>query len=242
MARQRQQPSPIGASIILGILLALGMWLGGMQMYRAVVAWKQADRYVSVKGLAERDVKVDLVLWPISFSVSAPTLDELHDALHGSERKIRDFLSRHGFSESDISVVPPTVTDRWEHLFGDNRPVERYTAEGVVLLRTTRVDDVKAAMPKIDELVKEDVLLGRSWEHRPQFIFTQLNDIKPEMIAEATEEARKAAQQFAEDSGSRVGKIRTANQGYFTIDDVDSYTPDVKRVRVVTTIEYSLLD
>lgn len=236
------RPNYTRAAVILGVLLALGMLLGGMQLKRAVIAWKEADRYVNVKGLAERDVKADLVLWPISFSVSAPTLDELHDALHRSETKIRAFLVRHGASEEEISIVPPTVSDRWEHLFGDNRPDDRYTAEGVVLLRTGRVDEVKETMPKVDELVKEDVLLGRNWEHEPQFLFTKLNDIKPSMIAEATDEARKAAQQFAEDSGSRVGKIRTASQGYFTIDDVDSYTPDMKRVRVVTTIEYSLLD
>lgn len=230
------------SAIILGTLLAFGMLLGGMQLTRAVIAWKQADRIVTVKGLAEREVKVDLVLWPVSFTVGSPTLDGLHDALHASETKIRSFLLRHGFSEDELSVVPPTVTDRWEHLFGDNRPEDRYTAEGVVLLRTGRIDEVKATMPKIDELVKDDVLLGRSWEHRPQFIFSSLNDIKPEMIAEATREARKAAQQFAEDSGSRVGKIRSAQQGYFTVEDLDTYTPDIKRVRVVTTIEYTLLD
>lgn len=230
------------AALFLGLLLALGMLLGGMQLTRAVVAWKQADRFVSVKGLSERDVKVDLVLWPISFTVNAPTLDGLHDSLQGAEGKIRAFLLRHGFSEDEWSAAPPIVTDRWEHYFGDNPPADRFMAEGVVLLRTEKVDDVKATMPKVDELVKEDVLIRRSWEHQPQFIFTRLNDIKPEMIAEATQEARKAAEQFAEDSGSRVGKIRTASQGYFTVEDLDSYTPDVKRVRVVTTIEYSLLD
>lgn len=238
MPHQRQTR----AALILGSLLAVGMLLGGMQLKRAVIAWKQAERYVSVKGLAERDVKVDLALWPLGFSVSAPTLDALHEALHRAEARVRDFLLRHGFSTEEMNAVSPTISDRWEHLFGDNRPTDRYHAEGVILLRTNRVDEVKATLPKVDELVKDGVLLGRNWEHRPQFIFTQLNDIKPAMIAEATQEARKAAQQFAEDSGSRVGKIKTANQGYFTVDDVDSFTPDVKRVRVVTTIEYLLLD
>lgn len=227
--------------VILGVLLAFGMLLGGMQLKRAVVAWKEADRVVTVRGLAEWDVKVDLALWPISFSVTASSLDGLHDALHSSETKIRAFLLRHGFDEDELSTVPPTVSDRWEHYYGDNPPTDRYRAEGVVLLRTEKVDVVKATMPKTDELVKEDVLISHSYEHRPQFIFTSLNDIKPDMIAEATEEARKAAQQFAEDSGSRVGRIRTAQQGYFTIEDLDSYTPDVKRVRVVTTIEYTLI-
>lgn len=237
-----QRQNSVWSAIFLGTLLAIGLFLAGAQMKQAVRIWKQADRIVSVKGLSERDVKVDLVLWPLSYSVSAPSLDQIHDALQSSESKIRAFLLRHGFEEDELSIVSPQVTDRWEHFYGDNPPAERYTADGVVLLRTDKVDQVKETMPKVDELVKEDVLLSRSYEHYPQFIFTRLNDIKPEMIAEATREARIAAEQFAEDSGSTVGKIRSAQQGYFTIEDVDSYTPDIKRVRVVTTIEYMLQD
>lgn len=227
---------------VLGLLLALGMYAGGVQLTEAVRVWKQSDRTVTVKGLAERDVPVDLVLWPISFSVRAETLDGLYEALRTTEDKVRNFLYSHGFSEAEISVTQPVVTDRWEHVYGDSRPAEQYSADGVVLLRTGNVEQAKAIMPRADELVKEGVLLSRNWEHRPQFIFTGLNDIKPEMIAEATFEARKAAEQFARDSGSEVGKIRSAQQGYFSIEDLDSYTPDVKRVRVVTTVEYYLLD
>src|SRR5690606_9167170 len=159
------------------------------------------------------------VWFALLFSAAAPpeiyTLS-LHDAL--------PILLRHGFDESELHAVPPQITDRWEHYYGDNPPEIRYTGSGVVLLRTDKVDLVKETMPKVDELVRDDVLVSRSWEHQPQFIFTRLNDIKPEMIAEATQEARKAAVQFAEDSGSRVGKIRTASQGYFTIEDLDQYT------------------
>lgn len=237
-----QRQNYVWPAIILGSLLALGLFLGGIQVKQAVSIWKQADRVVSVKGLSEREVKVDLVLWPLSYTVAAPTLDRLHDALHADDAKIRAFLLRHGFDEAELNAVPPQITDRWEHFFGDNPPADRYTANGVVLLRTDKVDLVKETMPKVDELVKEDVLISRSWEHQPQFIFTRLNDIKPEMIAEATQEARKAAVQFAEDSGSTVGKIRSASQGYFTVEDLDQYTPDIKQVRVVTTIEYLLQD
>lgn len=229
------------AAGVLGVLLAIGLFLGGMQFREAVSVWKQADRVVSVKGLAERNVKVDLVLWPLSYAVGADTLESLHTQLGATEAKIRAFLVRNGFSEDEISTTSPQVTDQWASYYGE-RPTDRYRGEAVVLLRTGQVDLVNATMPKTDELVKEDVLLSRSYEHRPQFIFTGLNDIKPEMIAEATQDARRAAMQFAEDSGSRIGKIRSAQQGYFTIEDLDSYTPDVKRVRVVTTIEYLLLD
>lgn len=229
-------------AVVLGALLAAGLWLGGVQVKEAAALWKQADRVVSVKGLAERDVKVDLVLWPLSYTVSAATLDHLQEQLRGDEQKIRAFLASYGFADEEMTTISPAITDRWESYYGDNLPADRYTAQGVVLLRTNQVDRVKATMPKVDELVREGVLISRSWEHQPQFIFTRLNDIKPDMIAEATREARKAAMQFAEDSGSRVGKIRTASQGYFTIEDLDSYTPEIKRVRVVTTIEYYLED
>ncbi|MGI6083305.1 MAG: SIMPL domain-containing protein [Limnochordia bacterium] len=229
------------AAAVLGILLAAGMLFGGMQMKRAVVAWKQADRFVSVKGLAERDVKADLVLWPLSYSVGAGSLDSLHSLMHEAESKIRAFLVRHGFDEKDITTTIPQISDLWTYA-GEHKPQERYRAESVVLLRTSQVDQVKGVMPKTDELIKEGVLLSHSYEHRPQFVFTQLNEIKPDMIAEATRSARDAATQFAQDSGSRVGKIRSAQQGYFSIEDVDKYTPDVKRVRVVTTIEFLLLD
>lgn len=237
-----QRPSLVWPAIILGSLLALGLFLGGIQVKQAVAVWKQADRIVSVKGLSEREVKVDLVLWPLSYSVAAPSLDQLHAILQAHDAKIRTFLLSHGFEEAELSAVPPQITDRWEHFFGDNPPSDRYSADGVVLVRTDKVDLVKETMPKVDELVREGVLISRSWEHQPQFIFTRLNDIKPEMIAEATQEARKAAMQFAEDSGSTVGKIRSASQGYFTIEDLDQYTPDIKLVRVVTTIEYMLQD
>lgn len=237
-----QRPNFVVPAAVLGVLLAVGMFFGGLQFKEAVAIWKKADRVVSVKGLSEREVKVDLVLWPISYTVSEPSLDLLQSEMRATEEKIRAFLLRYGFEEDEITAAQPVVTDRWEHYYGDNLPSDRYTGQNAVLLRTSKVDQVKEVMPKVDELVKEDVLISRSWEYQPQFIFTKLNDIKPEMIAEATKEARKAAMQFAEDSGSKLGKIRSASQGYFTIEDLDSYTPDIKRVRVVTTVEYMLED
>jgi hypothetical protein len=230
------------SAAVLGVLLALGILLGGVQFKNAVVAWKRADRVVTVKGLAEREVKVDLVLWPISYSVTANSLESLQNMMSRSEEKIRDFLSRHGFDDAEISSTSPQITDLWAQYYGSSQPQERYKAERVVLVRTDKIDQVKMVMPLTNELVKEGVLLSVSYEHQPQFIFTRLNDIKPEMIAEATKNAREAAMQFAQDSGSRVGKIRSAQQGYFSIEDLDRYTPDIKKVRVVTTVEYYLLD
>ncbi|HHW09111.1 MAG TPA: SIMPL domain-containing protein [Firmicutes bacterium] len=227
---------------ILGGLLALGMLLAGMQLPDAVTAWKKADRVVTVKGLAEREVRADLVLWPLSYTVNAHTLEGLYNGQNQSEAKIRSFLTANGFTPEEISTVPLQVRDTWSDYYGDHKPEERYRGEGVVLVRTTQVDRVLEVMPKTSDLIKEGVLLSVNYQYRPQFLFTGLNDIKPDMIAEATQNARQAAEQFAQDSGSRVGKIRSAQQGYFSIEDLDSFTQDVKKVRVVTTIEFYVLD
>ncbi|MCP1328305.1 SIMPL domain-containing protein, partial [Halomonas sp. 707D4] len=120
------------------------------------------------------------------------------------------------------------------------RPDERFRAEATLLLRTDRVADVIQAVPEATALVRQGVLLSPTYEYRTEFLFTGLDAIKPEMIREATADARSAAQQFAEDSGSAVGGIKSATQGYFSIEDLDSYTPQTKRVRVVTTIDYAL--
>jgi hypothetical protein len=229
------------SAAILGILLALGLLLGGTQVKQAVGVWKQADRIVTVKGLAEREVQADLVLWPLSYSVTGTTLESTHAELAKGEEKIRSFLVRHGFAAEDITSTAPQVTDLWTYA-GDNRPKDRYKADGVVLLRTAQVDRVKLTMPKTSELVADGVLISTSWEHKPQYIFTKLNDIKPEMIAEATRNAREAAEQFADDSDSKIGKIRSAQQGYFSVEDLDSYTPEIKKIRVVTTVEYLLVN
>ncbi len=225
---------------IIGGLLALGLIISSALVGNSISNFKKADRAVTVKGLAEREVKANLALWPISFSVSANSLDSLQSQLTVAEGKIHAFLQRYGFSKEDISSAPSQVIDNWADRYNQNTPKERYRAQAVVVVRTKQVDLVKDTMIKTGELVKEGVLLTPSYEHRTEFLFTDLNAIKPEMIAEATQDARRAAMQFAEDSGSKVGSIRSATQGYFSVSDLDNYTPDIKNVRVVTTVEYYL--
>jgi len=120
------------------------------------------------------------------------------------------------------------------------RTMDRYAAEQTVTLRSPRVAAVKEALQRSGELIREGVALMRSYEYNTTFLYTALDEIKPQMIAEATKDARKAAEQFARDSGSRVGAIRNAQQGYFDIQDRDAFSPEIKRVRVVTTIQYFL--
>ncbi len=228
------------SALILGGFLAVGMVWGGSYIKQAAEVWQQAGRSVTVKGLAEREVKADMALWPLHYTVSADDLSGLQAALAEDEQSIRDFLGERGFPAEHISAAPPQVVDQYANLYGNQRPDERYRGEATVLLRTPQVDDVKAAMPHTGELVRAGVLLSPNYDYRTEFLFTGLEAIKPAMIADATADARRAAQQFAEDSGSEVGRITQASQGYFSIEDLDSYTPDIKRVRVVTTIDYAL--
>lgn len=230
----------LGAGV-LGGLLAIGLAWSGSHLEEAAWTWKQADRRVTVKGLAERQVPADMALWPLHYSVTADGLERLQAELAAGEDRIRTFLQAQGFAAASISVTPPSVRDLQAEQNGRQAPPEeRYRAEATVLLRTPRVAEVKAAMPETGALVRGGVLLSPNYQYRTEFLFTGLEAIKPDMIAAATADARRAAEQFAEDSGSQVGAIQRASQGYFSIEDLDSYTPDIKRVRVVTTIDYAL--
>lgn len=232
-----------GASAVLGLLLAAGLALGGYLMGVGVARVRSSERHVTVKGLAEREVPADLAIWPLVFNTTGNELAELHARLDRDTETIVRFLLARGFAAEEISRAAPRVTDfATQGIPREGGPALRYAVEGTVTLRTGRVGAVEEAMQASAELVKEGVTLIRSYESGPLFLFTQLASVKPEMIAAATLDARRAAEQFASDSGSRVGAIRSAQQGYFTIEDRDRYSPAWKRIRVVTTIDYFLED
>lgn len=230
----------IGPALVLGATLAIGLIWSGSYLKDAVQLWKQADRVVSVKGLAEQEVAADLVLWPVSFSVSADSLADLYQVIDTDRNKIRVFLKQAGFNDEELSFAAPVVQDLWANQYGEQRPPSRYKADAVLLVRSQQVDLVKTTQPESAQLVSQGVLLTQSYEHKIQYIFTRLNEIKPQMIADATANARQAAAQFAKDADAEVGAIRSAQQGYFSVSDLDSYTPEVKQVRVVTSVEYLL--
>lgn len=231
--------NPIAAAL-LGGLIALGLAIAGYFVADAAQAIRGSERSVEVKGLAEREVPADLVLWSLSYSVAADELSALHERLAADTAAVRAFLRERDFEDAEISRGEPNITDR-QAGYGEQRG-QRYQAQAVVLVRTDKVDAVKAAQQETQQLVASGVTLSRNYEYPTEYLFTRLNDIKPEMIAEATRGAREAAQQFAQDSGSTVGAIRSARQGYFSIEDRDRLSPHIKRVRVVTTVEYYLVD
>ena len=227
-------------SVLAAVLLAGALVFIGFSLKTGLLEFRGADRIVSVKGLAERELPADLALWPINFSVAGDSLDRLQADVEHQQGLVRSFLLLKRFEEQDIQLSMPKIVDQHANSYGANLPPERYRAEVTVLVRTADVNGVKAGMQTVGELVKSGVALTQSYEFQPTFLFTQLDSIKPDMIADATRDARAAADQFARDSGTSVGAIRRASQGYFSIDDVDPFTPEIKRVRVVTNIDYSL--
>jgi hypothetical protein len=229
--------SPLAAFVLALGLAASGWFIGGGIRY-----FKNAERYVSVKGLAERDVAANLAIWPIVFSVSGNDLSELQLLLESDASKIAAYLKEHGFGVEEFSLSAPRVTDNAAQGGVDGRvPRERYLVEATTILRTGKVTEARRAMERSGALVKEGVRLLRSWEYNTQYFFTDLDKVKPEMIAQATADARRAAEKFAQDSGAEVGGIRRAQQGYFSIEDRDAYSPEWKKIRVVTSIDYFLV-
>lgn len=231
---------PLTVGVIAALLLAIGLALAGWFAAQGMAKLRTDDRFVTVKGSAEKMVDADLVVWPLSQAVGGNDLGGVQTQLEANTRTIRQFLTSAGFKDEEIVVSPPRLEDRWAWSYGDNRPPERYRYSNTVTLRTGRVKEALAVLRRSGEIVAQGVLLNTEEGGGPQFEFTGLNDIKPALIAEATAAARQSAEQFAKDSGARLGGIRSANQGVVSITDRDRGSPQVKTVRVVTTVEYFL--
>ena len=224
-----------------GLAIMVGLVVLGLMIPRAVSVYRSYDRTVDVKGLCEREVKADRVLWPITYKVMADDIRSIYSQLDGRVATIKDFLLSGGISEDEISVSVPSVSDKFANEYGENQRTFRYIAKNVVTVCTDKVDLVLALMARQSELLKKGIVTeSNDWENRVEFSYEGLNDIKPEMIEIATMNAREAAQKFAKDSGSRLGKIKTANQGTFSIVDRDSNTPYIKKIRIVTYVTYYL--
>lgn len=242
MSESRSRPA---AALILGIFIALGLSIAGIFLARGVESAKRFECFVTVKGLSEREVPADLGIWPVRFRVAANDLKSLEDQIATGRKTIHQFLTAAGFKEDEISSSPPQITDA-EAVTNTSsneqtKPAFRYSALVTVLLRSSNVDEIRKAMEKSDQLVQSGVALsGDEYTGRAEFLFTGVNKIKPDMIEEATVNARKAAEKFAADSNSKVGAIRRATQGTFEINDRDSSSPHRKIVRVVTTVDYFL--
>ena len=218
----------------------VGLIVLGLMLPKAVKEFKSYDRTVSVRGLCEREVQADKVIWPIQFKVVGNDLSAVYSDLATKTAAVKDFLTDGGISADQISVATPVVSDKMAQEYGSNDRIYRYVATSTITVCTSDVDKVLALQANQSELLKSGIAMENDWDVKPEFSFEGLNDIKPEMVQEATQNAREVAQKFADDSGSKLGKIKNATQGYFTIENRDSNTPHIKKVRVVTNVNYYL--
>lgn len=231
--------SRIKESIVLAIaVLGLGAFL-----YSGIVNAKQCDRYVNVRGFAEREVNADYVIWPIVFKEVGDNLVTLSETVQNKVETLEKFLIENGVAAKEITKASPDITDTQSELYTSNKHPFRYVVTEVVTVATKDVDKIRDIMSKNGELLKKGIAISESdYRYRKVFSFNGLGAIKPEMIEEANKNARTAAQKFAMDSGSKLGKIKTATQGQFSIEDRDENTPFIKKVRVVTSVQYYLED
>ncbi len=234
----------VAESLILGALLCAGLIVSAYFISEAFLRLKASERTVVVKGLAEREVLADVAIWPITFSVAADDLPFLVSTITEQNGVVEDFLKQNGFTEKEISVSAPSFVDRQAQDYGNaSRYQFRYIGKSTVSVYSKNVRLVRETRAMLSEIGKKGVAIaGENYETRTEYLYTQLNEIKPAMIEEATNNARAVAEKFAADSGSRLGKIKRASQGQFSITDRDSNTPYIKKVRVVSTLEYYLVD
>jgi uncharacterized protein len=222
-------------------IVAVGLALLGVFIYSGINSMAKRDRVVSVRGLAEKEVKADRVIWPIVYKTVGNDIATIYNDISNANKKITQFLVNNGVKAGDISIGAPQVNDLWTEIYADKSKNQRYNATSVITVSSSDVDKVRALITRTGELMSQGVVVAANgYDSRIMYDFTSLNKIKPEMIEQATKNAREAAQKFAKDSESKLGKIKSAQQGLFSIENRDENTPHIKEVRVVTTVDYYL--
>ena len=244
---------------VLGGFLMLGLVLGGWVLGSQIKAIKLADRYVTVKGLVERTVKSDSAIWPVTFKEAGNDLPQVFAKSESDKNAVLKFMADQGITLQEITIGQIQVTDKQANEYGNNQAGQRYVVQQTVTVHSSDVDKIARAGQKTAELVQAGIVVGGGYGQGIGYRFNGLNALKPDMITEATKNARAAADRFAADSGSQVGSIRSANQGVFSISAADAggtSTPNdevggggdqqadasmMKKVRVVSTIDYYLV-
>ena len=227
--------------ILPALLIATGILFLGVFIKSGIDNFAYRDLVVAVRGLAEKEVMANKVTWPIVCKEVGNDLTSIYDKITSNTAKISKFLTDNGISADEILVQPPQILDLQAERYGSNDRPFRYNVTSVVVVTSPNVEKVNKLISRQTELLKQGIAItAGDYEYRTIYEYTALNDIKPGMIAEATANAREAADKFAADSKSRLGKIKTASQGQFDISDRDPYTPYLKKVRVVSTIVFYL--
>ncbi len=232
------------SNFVLGFFIFLGLSVLGYLLGESAIRFKEYERTVKVKGLSEKEYPADIVLWPIQFTLANNDLAAMYDSIEQSNKKIQNFLEKSGIEPQEITISPPAITDKLAQQYGNApRAKFRYTAVQTITVYSKKVDDVRKIITKLAELGKQGIVFkAGEYRNSTEYIFTRLNSVKPEMVEEATTKAREVAEKFAKDSNSTLGKIKRATQGQFSISPRDRNNPHIKKIRVVSTVEYYLSD
>jgi hypothetical protein len=233
----------IVSAFVFGLLFCVGLALLGLTLSNGLLEMKSLERTVTVKGLSEREVRADLAIFPVKFIEAADDLNDLVANLQKKNQQVVAFLIEKGFKREEISGSAPAITDKQAQAFGGNPGGFRYSGSSTISVYTPDIVRVREAQQALVELGRLGIAIsGEDYQAKTRFLFTGLNELKPGMIEEATRNARMVGERFAQDSQSRLGKIKNASQGQFSINDRDPNTPHIKRVRVVSTLTYYLSD
>lgn len=229
------------SSIIPAALVAVAIAILGFAIKGGLDNFANRDRTVQVRGLCEKEVSANKVTWPLVTKEMGNDLTAIYNKIQTNNASILNFLKANGITDDEISVNPPEVYDQMAERYSNDDVRVRYKVTNVVVVTSNKVDLVRDLIKKQTELLRQGIaVVAGDYNYRTTYEYTDLNSIKPEMIAEATAKAREAAEKFAADSHSSLGKIQSASQGQFSISDRDQYTPQIKTVRVVTYINYQL--
>ena len=227
---------------ILGLCLIIGLTVFGCLIERAVMRGREFDRFLSVRGLSEKEVLATLAIWPLRFSVLAEDLTTLKTRMEQDRATVIQYLVASGINTNEITLGLPEVRDREDERIQLDKPnLPRFRGVVTLVVRSPSVAVVKKAIQGADALLASGVTLAdNEGGDKIDFLFDDVNKVKPDMIREATANARAAAEKFAQDSHSKVGQIRRATQGIMEIEDRDAASPERKVLRVVTTVDFFL--
>ncbi len=221
------------------IILALGIFGASLTIALTLKDIKNMERTVSVRGLSEIECPADHVIWPLVYSIDGDDLISLFSMIERNNAIVLEFLEKGGIPKSEITVGTPDINDRMR--YSNNNVATRYQVSQSITVSSAEVEKVRSLISQQTTLLKSNIaLMTGEWQYQTQYLFKGLDQVKPKMIEEATQNARSSAQKFADDSQSTLGKIKRASQGQLSIEDRDQNTPHIKKLRVVTTIEYSL--
>lgn len=233
----------IDMKLLQAAILAVSIAFLGLCIKWGINDFANKDRNVTVKGLAEKEVEADKVTWPIPTKELGNDLPELYQRINTTTAKVKAFLKQHGIKDDEINVNAPVVIDLNADQYSNNNRGFRYNITSTITVTSQNVKLVRSIMAKQGELLKQGVaVLDGGYENRITYEYVGFKKMKPQMMQEAIKNAEATAQEFATNSNSKLNKITKADQGQFSIDDRDANTPYIKKVRVVTTITYSLKD